>query len=183
MKAKKSLAMFLVSAALASLPFAFSACSDSQNENIQLPRVESNPYASSTQPLEKVRLEGLRFKSNGASLRSGSKPILDAAVEVLEKEPDNQVFVDAYYNRAHSAKADQELAQKRAENVKAYLEARGIPPERLIARGFTDASVTTSSNEPRSDRQISRVELITFPNEAAAPTNFADSSPEVSKVN
>jgi outer membrane protein OmpA-like peptidoglycan-associated protein len=181
MKAKRSFINYLVPATAGFLLLALSACSESQNENIQLAQVGSVPDAGAAQPVERVRLEGLRFKPDSASLRSGSKPILDAAVGVLKQEPDEQVYVDAYYSRAEHAKGDQQLAQHRAEKVKAYFAAQGIPPERMIARGFggQDPAIDTAG----AHRKDSSVELITFSNDSAISTKFAYLPSTSSKVN
>jgi len=182
MKAKRSFINCLFLGAVALQLLAFSGCADSHNENIQLAQVGSSPDPGAAQPVDRVRLEGLRFKANGASLRSGSKPILDAAVGVLKQEPEEQVYVDAYYNRPGHTKADQQLALHRAEKVKAYLAAQGISPERMIARGFSGQDPAVD-NAAGARRQDSSVELITFSNDAPISTNLAYSPTESSKVN
>jgi outer membrane protein OmpA-like peptidoglycan-associated protein len=180
MKAKRSFINCLVSGAVALQLMALAGCADSQNENIQLPQVGSVASVDAAQPVGKVRLEGLRFKSNSASLRSSSKPILDAAVGVLKQEPDEQIYVYAYYNRSGHTKANQQLALHRAEKVKAYFAAQGIPPERMIARGFGEEN--RENNSPGAFRHSS-VELLTFSNDPPISTNFAYSPPESSDVN
>lgn len=126
-----------------------------------------------TQPEEEVRLEGVQFKSDGATLRGNSKPILDAAAEILRSEPDNVVYVNVYCDRHDSKKATLQLAQQRADSVKAYLETQRIPSEQMIARGAKNSVASTDLSQTR--KRTPRVELISFVNQAAT-TNLAYSS-------
>jgi outer membrane protein OmpA-like peptidoglycan-associated protein len=82
------------------------------------------------------------------------------------------VYVDAYCERTRCKKANLRLAQQRAESVKAYLEAQGIPSERMIARGFGAENFAASNDSPRPRERNSRVELIPFTDHTAS-TNLA----------
>jgi outer membrane protein OmpA-like peptidoglycan-associated protein len=117
-----------------------------------------------TQPEETVRLEGVQFKAGGATPRRNSKAILDAAAEILASGSDNMVYADAYCGRHDGKKANPQLAQQRAENVKAYLVTQGIPSERMVARGFGVAN-SAAGSDSRIYKQKSGVELIPFKNE------------------
>ena len=119
----------------------------------------------SAQPEETVRLEGLRFKAGGTSLRSNSKPVLIEAADVLKSEPSKTFYVDVHCDRRGSEKANLRLAQQRAENVKAYLEAQGVPSERMIARGFGVEDSASSKYSTETHWQNSRVELIPLANQ------------------
>ena len=183
MKAKRSSSNCLVPGAIACLLLALSACSESQNENLQLAQVTSVPEASSARPVERVRLQGLRFKSNSVSLRSGSEAILDEAVGILQQEPDERVDVDAYYSREGHTKADQELAQQRANAVKAYFAAHGIASARIVARGFGGQDPSIKNGVSGERRQISSVEVLAFTSDGMPATNLAYLPPANSKVN
>jgi outer membrane protein OmpA-like peptidoglycan-associated protein len=183
MKAKRSSSNGLVPGAIACLLLALSACSESQNENLQLAKVTSVPDASSERPVERVHLQGLRFKSNSTGLRSGSEAILDEAVGILQQEPDERVDVDAYYSREGHTKADQELAQQRANAVKAYFAAHGIASARIVARGFGGQDPSIKNGVSGERRQISSVEVLAFTSDGMPATNLAYLPPANSKVN
>jgi len=182
MKFNVSIIRRLVPGAIALTILALSACADSQNEDMRLPEVASSADAAAAQPDGRVRLEGLRFKSDSASLRSDSKPILDEAAEILRQEPDGQVYVDAYYNRFAHIRANQQLAQRRAEKVKECLATRGVAATRMIARGFAMENPANNGALGVS-RRNSTVDLVTFPAVAPPAANFAYSPLETSKVN
>ncbi|WP_304821816.1 OmpA family protein [Candidatus Binatus sp.] len=132
---------------------------------MQTAQVGNAPEAGiAAHPDEKIRLEGLRFKADGASLRPNSKPVLDAAVEILKSEPNKKVYVDAYCEPSGGKEANLRLSQKRAENVKAYLETQGIASDRLIPRGFGAENFVASNDSPQTRKQNRRIELIPFTN-------------------
>jgi outer membrane protein OmpA-like peptidoglycan-associated protein len=93
MKANRSVIRVLVLSAVTILSVCLSGCLAYQNDTMQ-----SSPIDAENLPQlsEKVRLEGLRFKPDSARVRGDSKPILDAAAELLRREPDKRVYVDAY---------------------------------------------------------------------------------------
>jgi outer membrane protein OmpA-like peptidoglycan-associated protein len=153
-----------------------SGCAASQNDSVQKAQ-----YGAPLQPLgERVQLEGLRFRPDSPKMRSDSKPILDAAAELLKSEPHTKVYVDAYCDRLGTERADRRLAKRRAESVKSSLEARGIPPERMIPRGFASEHSVSPSRSSQIFNRNSKVELIPFTS-AQAPTYFASSLSETSK--
>jgi outer membrane protein OmpA-like peptidoglycan-associated protein len=90
----------------------------------------------------------------------------------LKSEPVKKVFVDVYCDRPGGKKENLRLAQRRAESVKAYLEAQGIPSELMIARGFAAENFTASNHYPRNSKQNSRVELI-FPSLTTQPREIS----------
>jgi outer membrane protein OmpA-like peptidoglycan-associated protein len=137
MHAKLSFTRTATLGAIAIVLILLSTWLEARDWSVQTAQVSSGrDLGIPAQPEEKVRLEGLRFSNDGASLRRNSRAILDAAAEILKGEPGKTVYVDAYCDRTRSRKANLRLAQQRAESVKAYLEAQGIPSECMIAHGF-----------------------------------------------
>jgi outer membrane protein OmpA-like peptidoglycan-associated protein len=172
MRAKLLFTKNLLLTASVILLLPFSACLESQHGSVQPVQVgETHEAGISAQPEEKIRLEGMRFTADGASLRSNSKPVLMAAADILKSEPSKTVYVDVYCDRRGSKRANLRLAQERAENVKAYLEAQGIPSERMIARGFGAENSANSNHFSKTNPQNSRVELIPLADQTV-PTNL-----------
>jgi outer membrane protein OmpA-like peptidoglycan-associated protein len=174
MKAKVPLIKTL---ALASIVILFAGCSASQEQSIELPQVGQDGAAAPMRQVETVRLEGLRFHDGSASLRSDSRPILDAAAQILKNQPSELVYVDAYCARPRSLRANVRLARHRAQNVKAYLATQGVPAKRMIARGFEET--VNDVNSPMHEN--SRVELIQFTDRP--PTSLAYSGLHARSLN
>jgi outer membrane protein OmpA-like peptidoglycan-associated protein len=172
MRARILFTKTLLLAASVILLLPLSACLELQHGAAQPVQVSDNRDAGmSAQPEEQVRLEGLRFKAGGASLRSNSKPVLIEAADILKSEPSKTFYVDVHCDQRGSEKANLQLAQQRAENVKAYLEAQGVPSERMIARGFGTENSASSRYSSQTHRQTSRVELIPLADQTV-PTNL-----------
>jgi|HubBroStandDraft_6_1064221.scaffolds.fasta_scaffold68792_5 outer membrane protein OmpA-like peptidoglycan-associated protein len=170
MKAEFLSARNLVLGAVAILLIPFSGCADMQP--VQTAQIGNALDAGiPSQPAEKVRLEGLRFKAVGAGLRADSKPVLDAAAQILRSEPDNLVYVDVYCDRRDSKHANLQLAQQRAEYIKSYLEGQGVPSGQMIARGFGVENSADHGGSSQTHKRNSRIELISLVNRPV-PTNL-----------
>jgi len=165
METKLILSRSAIFGAIAMLVIPLSACRESQNADVQTAQVGNVPVAAATvQAEEKIRLEGLRFKADETSLRPTSKPILDAAAEVLKSQPDKKIYVDSYTDPSGGKPANLKISQQRAENVKAYLETQGIASDRMIPRGFGAENFVASNDNANDRKQNRRIELVPFTN-------------------
>jgi outer membrane protein OmpA-like peptidoglycan-associated protein len=57
-------------------------------------------------------------------------------VEILKLKKTMVVEIQGHTDNAGSEQSNQELSQARAEEVKKYLVARGVPAERIVATGY-----------------------------------------------
>jgi outer membrane protein OmpA-like peptidoglycan-associated protein len=85
---------------------------------------------------DKVRLQGVTFEKNKVELPPEAAQSLMAAAASLKDWPEVRVQIAVHTDRAGSAATNRELSQRRAEYVKNYLEATGIDPARLEAKGY-----------------------------------------------
>lgn len=101
------------------------------------PALAQEAEASGDSCLGKVRLRGKVFDTTKHDVLEEAKPILDGIARAIQEgcqgrritiEGHTDLYGDATYNRG--------LSQRRAEEVKAYLVARGIPADQLVAEGF-----------------------------------------------
>jgi len=115
--------------------------------------------ASGDRATEKVDLRGLQFARDGA-LRPGSRPVLDAAAELIKNQPDAKVYVDAYDDPSGGPTLNKRLSDKRAAAVRAYLVKDGIAPDRLVARGFGASGFVANNAAPGGPPQNRRIELV-----------------------
>ncbi len=81
------------------------------------------------------------------TFEQGSATLTPAAIEVLRREllpllqqrPSLQVEIAAHTDSRGDARQNMELSQRRAQAVVDWLVQQGIPPERLIAKGFGES--------------------------------------------
>ena len=102
----------------------------------------------------KIVLRGVNFDFNKYNIRSDAAPILDQAAKTLQEAGDVTVSVNGYTDSIGSDAYNQRLSMQRANAVKAYLEAHGVPAGRLTAKGFGKsdpvASNATAEGAPRT---------------------------------
>jgi len=85
---------------------------------------------------------------------------LDAVAAVLVNErPDVKVEIIGHTDSVGSAEYNQVLSEKRADSVKAYLVARGIPAERISIAGYGESRPRSSNDTIEGRRLNRRVEI------------------------
>jgi len=99
------------------------------------------------------------FKTNKADLTQKATEQLDDYVNYLNKKPNATVSVKGYTDSRGAASYNQQLSQKRAEAVKAYLESKGIAANRITAEGLGEANPIADNATSMGRSQNRRVEL------------------------
>jgi len=90
-------------------------------------------------------IQGVNFKVNSADLLPASSKTLDKAVAVLKEFPELRMEIQGHTDdvaiRKKGKFADNlALSQARAESVLAYFVKKGVPADRLTAKGYGDTS-------------------------------------------
>ncbi len=84
-----------------------------------------------------IVLADIYYEFNSAELGEQAKSVLDTTLLVLLKEaPEFIVEIGAHTDSIGDKKYNLELSQSRANNVVEYLISKGIPTERLVAKGY-----------------------------------------------
>lgn len=79
----------------------------------------------------------ITFDEGSASVSASATSILRSEVlPLMQKRPSLQVEIAAHTDSRGDAAKNLQLSQKRADAIVSWLEAQGMPPERLIAKGF-----------------------------------------------
>ncbi len=102
------------------------------------------PAPAPTPVAEKVTLSAdTLFDFDKSALRSDGKAKLDDLVDKL-KAVDVQTIIDiGYTDRIGSKAYNLKLSERRAETVKAYLVSKGVPADRILAKGKGKADPVT----------------------------------------
>lgn len=98
---------------------------------------------------------GFLFPSNKATLRNESADTLDKIAFVLKQRPDTEILVEGHTDSSGADDRNQELSEERAQSVASYLEAHGVPRDKITTKGL-GASDPVASNESREGRAANR---------------------------
>ncbi len=103
----------------------------------------------------KITLQDVMFETNRAALLGGVGPTLDALADFLREHPERTIIVEGHTDSRGSDDFNWVLSERRAEEVKDAIVARGIPPERILARGYGETR-PLASNDTVAGRQLNR---------------------------
>lgn len=126
------------------------------------PLVVSKPIPVAEAPTRSFVFDSrtLDFELNQSSLLPGADETLSAVVTFLESFPQVSVLITGHTCSLGTSEYNQQLSERRAEQVADYLEGRGIENERLVVAARGD-SEPLSSNLTEMGRPLNRrVEVV-----------------------
>jgi len=108
-----------------------------------------------------LRLEGVNFDFDKATIRPDARPILDEAATALKASPSVRVRIEGHTDSIGSARYNEGLSLRRAKSVRDYLVSKGVSITRLSVIGKGE-SEPIASNETREGRARNRrVDFVT----------------------
>ncbi|HKP50227.1 MAG TPA: OmpA family protein [Gemmatimonadales bacterium] len=147
----------------------------------QQPRIQSNPpppdSSAAAPPPSRVTpvpaaaaaapfvLEGVSFESGSARLQPGSYVQLDSIAKVLQANPKLRVEIGGHTDNGGTPADNQHLSTLRAEAVRNYLVAKGVPFQQMVARGYGATVPRTPDTTPQGRAANRRVEIKPLPPE------------------
>lgn len=108
----------------------------------------------------KMTLNGVNFDFDSAKLRPESFAILDKAAATLKEWGDAKVEVAGHTDSVGTDAYNLNLSQSRADTVRAYLIGKGIPADRLTAKGYGESMPEADNGTAEGRFKNRRVELI-----------------------
>ncbi len=121
-------------------------------------------------PQEEV-LQGVTFETNSAKLRPESASALDGVVTRIERLHGVHVDIRGYTDSVGKPEYNQKLSERRANAVKDYLEAHGVPSGVVSAQGFGEEN-PLASNATKEGRAENRRVTIRFDGSRARSDGF-----------
>jgi len=96
------------------------------------------------------------FAFDSAELSSGGRQTLDALADDLNGRRDavTSVRIAGYTDRLGTHSYNQQLSERRARAVKDHLVARGVPADRITARGYGESDPVKDCPDQRRDALI-----------------------------
>jgi len=92
-------------------------------------------------------------------LRDDARAVLDAKVPILLANPGVSLLVSGHTDERGTAEYNLALGQRRAAQVKRYLESKGIPDSRITAQSLGDAQPAVQGTDEAAYQQNRRAEF------------------------
>ena len=110
---------------------------------------------------------GVLFASAKSDLLPAAQANLAQVAEALSKsDPDSKITVAGYTDSQGGLSYNQDLSQRRAESVRAFLVSHGVAPDRITAQGFGPAQPIADNASPEGRADNRRVEIVVQPSES-----------------
>ncbi|HEX2975538.1 MAG TPA: OmpA family protein [Bacteroidales bacterium] len=100
------------------------------------------------------------FDIDKSNLTSESEGTLNKLVTVLDKYPDTDIELQGHTDNTGSDKYNQNLSEKRARSVSAYLKEKGISAKRITVKGFGETIPKYDNNTESGRSKNRRVEFL-----------------------
>lgn len=91
----------------------------------------------------------------------------DVATALTREDPLSKIVIEGHTDSQGQPAYNQELSQRRAESVRAYLVSRGMAADRITAQGFGPTRSVADNNSAEGRANNRRVEIVVQP--SAAP--------------
>jgi outer membrane protein OmpA-like peptidoglycan-associated protein len=131
----------------------------------QRPAPAPSPLTGPVPGAAPLVLEGVSFESGSARMNPGSYVQLDSIAKVLLANPRLRVEIGGHTDNAGTPADNQHLSTLRAEAVRNYLVAKGVPFQQMVARGYGSTVPRTPDNTPQGRAANRRVEIKPLPPE------------------
>jgi len=103
--------------------------------------------------------DNLEFETGRALIRSSSFASLNELASLMQERPNWKLRIHGHTDNVGDAEANRELAQRRAEAVKAYLVDRGLDPGRIFTFWYGETRPIATNDTPEGRQKNRRVEL------------------------
>jgi OmpA-OmpF porin, OOP family len=107
------------------------------------------------------------FATGKADVAAGIQRSADKLVAFLQSNPQRNVLIEGHTDNTGSDVGNVKLSQERADAVKTLLVAKGISPDRIVAKGY-GSQYPRVANDTASGRQQNRRVEVTVLNEGVS---------------
>ena len=92
-------------------------------------------------------------------LKPESRPVLKEIAATMQKYPDLRILIEGHTDNTGTDAVNQPLSERRAASVSQYLQAQGVPANRLTTRGYGSTQPKVPNDSPANLAMNRRVEL------------------------
>jgi outer membrane protein OmpA-like peptidoglycan-associated protein len=103
---------------------------------------------------------GIMFDTGKTALKPGAKSTLTRIAKQLQTDPSLKIAVEGHTDNVGGAAKNQALSEKRANTVRDFLVAAGIPADHITASGKGEDAPIVTNKTAAGRQQNRRVELV-----------------------
>jgi len=107
-----------------------------------------------------VNVSDVLFDTGSATLKPGAREKLARVAGILASHPDLKIEIEGHTDSVGGDDYNQQLSERRAASVRAYLVRQKIPPAAVDAEGFGESRPVASNTTSAGRQQNRRVELV-----------------------
>ena len=105
----------------------------------------------------------MTFEPGSARLQAGSYVELDSIAKFLLANPTTRIEIGGHTDDSGVPADNMRISSLRAEAVRNYLVAKGVPFQQMVARGYGASAPLTPDTTPRGRAANRRVEIRQLP--------------------
>ena len=133
---------------------------DGDDVKINDPETKNRWHDFDGAPDTPAALDTIHYASGSAAISSETKGYLRGLVHLLQEWPEIKLHVKGHTDSVAGEPANQNLSQRRADTVKAYLVSRGAPADRVMVSHYGE-SMPLNENKTAAEKAANRrVELV-----------------------
>ena len=99
---------------------------------------------------------GITFAHDRYDVQPQFQATLDQIAQTLQSYPSTMIDVYGHTDSTGSDAYNQQLSERRAQSVAAYLTGRGVQPVRIATQGFGETRLIHNPERNEADRQANR---------------------------
>ena len=107
-----------------------------------------------------VNLSDVLFDTAKATLKPGAREKLARVSGILGSHPGLKLEIEGHTDSVGTDEYNQELSERRAESVRAYLVAQRIAPQSITTKGFGEQQPVATNDTAAGRQRNRRVELV-----------------------
>ncbi len=123
----------------------------------------ARPAVPGAPPRPTLILTGVNFETARSALTRDSYVVLDAVAASLLANPDIRIEIGGYTDSTGTKFGNFRLSQSRAAAVRFYLARKGVPPTRMVSKGYGASGYVAPNSTAAGRAQNRRVELHKLP--------------------
>jgi outer membrane protein OmpA-like peptidoglycan-associated protein len=123
----------------------------------------ARPAVPGAPPRPTLILTGVNFETARSALTRDSYVVLDAVAASLLANPEIRIEIAGYTDSTGTKFGNLRLSQSRAAAVRFYLARKGVPPARMVSKGYGASGYLTPNATAAGRAQNRRVELHKLP--------------------